>query len=61
MLIGLPAASAVYLLACRSLDIEQDRKQAAAADLGLDCAESLLEPRLAEQRRYPPARLASEE
>ena len=61
MLIGLPAASAVYLLACRSLDIEQDRKQAAAADLGLDGAESLLEPRLAEQRQYPPARLASEE
>jgi nucleobase:cation symporter-1, NCS1 family len=40
MLIGLPAAAAVYLLACRSLDVEQDRKQAAAADLGLDCDSS---------------------
>jgi purine-cytosine permease-like protein len=35
MLIGLPVAAADYLLACRSLDLERDRRQAAAADLGL--------------------------
>ena len=40
MLIGLPAAAAVYLLACRSLNVEQDRKHAAAADFGLDSASS---------------------
>jgi nucleobase:cation symporter-1, NCS1 family len=36
MLVGLPVAAAVYLLACRSLNIAQDRRQALAADVGLD-------------------------
>lgn len=36
MLIGLPVASGVYLLACASLDLEADRRQAAAADVGLE-------------------------
>jgi nucleobase:cation symporter-1, NCS1 family len=36
MLVGLPVAAAVYLLCCRSLDLEQDRRRAAAADVGLD-------------------------
>jgi NCS1 nucleoside transporter family len=36
MLVGLPVSAAVYLLACRSLDLESDRLHAAAADLGLD-------------------------
>ena len=36
MLVGLPVAAAVYLLSCRSMDLEQDRQRAAAADVGLD-------------------------
>ncbi len=36
MLIGLPVSSGVYLLACRSLDLEADRREAALADVGLD-------------------------
>ena len=36
MLIGLPVAAGVYLLACRSIDLEYDRRRAAAADVGLD-------------------------
>jgi NCS1 family nucleobase:cation symporter-1 len=36
MLIGLPVAAAVYLIACRSLDLNQDRQRAARADVGLD-------------------------
>ncbi|HEX4268567.1 MAG TPA: cytosine permease [Steroidobacteraceae bacterium] len=36
MFVGLPVAAAVYLLACRSMDFEQDRRRAADADLGLD-------------------------
>ena len=36
MLIGLPVSALVYLLACRSMDLEADRRQAAAADVGLD-------------------------
>ena len=36
MLIGLPVAAAVYLITCRSLDLEHDRQRAAAADVGLD-------------------------
>ncbi|HTV52843.1 MAG TPA: cytosine permease [Steroidobacteraceae bacterium] len=36
MLVGLPVAAAVYLLACRSMDLTADRQQAAAADAGLD-------------------------
>jgi len=36
MLVGLPVSSLVYLWACRSMDLEQDRRQAEAADVGLD-------------------------
>jgi nucleobase:cation symporter-1, NCS1 family len=36
MLIGLPVSALVYLLACRSMDLQADRRQAAAADVGLD-------------------------
>jgi nucleobase:cation symporter-1, NCS1 family len=36
MFVGLPVAAGVYLLACRSLDREADRRAAAAADLGLE-------------------------
>ncbi len=36
MLVGLPVATIVYLLACRSLDVEADRCRAEAADVGLD-------------------------
>jgi NCS1 family nucleobase:cation symporter-1 len=36
MFVGLPAAAGVYLLACRSLNLEADRRTAAAADLGLE-------------------------
>jgi NCS1 nucleoside transporter family len=36
MLVGLPVAAGVYLLACRAMDLDQDRRWAAAADVGLD-------------------------
>jgi NCS1 family nucleobase:cation symporter-1 len=36
MLVGLPVAAIVYIWACRSLDLEADRRQAFTADLGLD-------------------------
>jgi purine-cytosine permease-like protein len=36
MLIGLPVSALVYIMACRSLDVAADRRQARAADLGLD-------------------------
>jgi purine-cytosine permease-like protein len=36
MLVGLPVAAVVYVWACRSLDLEADRLQAQAADVGLD-------------------------
>jgi NCS1 family nucleobase:cation symporter-1 len=36
MLVGLPVAAGVYLIACRSMDLEHDRRLAAAADVGLD-------------------------
>jgi len=36
MLVGLPAAALVYLIACRSLDLEADRHRAHSADIGLD-------------------------
>src|SRR5271165_193144 len=38
MLVGLPVATLVYLWACRSLDLEADRRRAEAADVGLDPA-----------------------
>jgi NCS1 nucleoside transporter family len=36
MLVGLPVSAAVYVLACRSLDLDADRGRARAADAGLD-------------------------
>jgi purine-cytosine permease-like protein len=36
MLIGLPVSALVYIFACRSMDLNADRRQAAAADVGLD-------------------------
>ena len=36
MLVGLPVSALVYLLACRSLDVEKETRLAAEADVGLD-------------------------
>jgi purine-cytosine permease-like protein len=36
MLVGLPVSTIVYLLACRSMDLEGELKRVAAADAGLD-------------------------
>jgi NCS1 family nucleobase:cation symporter-1 len=36
MLIGLPVSAVVYIWACRSLDVDADRRRAHAADIGLD-------------------------
>jgi nucleobase:cation symporter-1, NCS1 family len=36
MLVGLPVSALVYIWACRSLDLEADRRRADAADVGLD-------------------------
>jgi len=36
MLVGLPVAALVYVLACRSLDVDADRRRAEQADAGLD-------------------------
>jgi len=36
MVVGLPVATVVYLWGCRSMDVEADRRQAEAADVGLD-------------------------
>jgi purine-cytosine permease-like protein len=36
MLVGLPIAALVYIVACRSLDLQADLIQARAADVGLD-------------------------
>jgi NCS1 family nucleobase:cation symporter-1 len=39
MLVGLPVATIVYLLTCRSIDLESDKARALAADIGLDPAD----------------------
>ena len=36
MLVGLPVAALVYIAACRSLDVQEDRRRAEQADAGLD-------------------------
>jgi NCS1 nucleoside transporter family len=36
MVVGLPVSAIVYLLACRSLNIEEDKRRAYIADIGLD-------------------------
>ncbi len=46
MLVGLPVAAGIYLLACRSIDLEDDRRVAALADSGL-------EPRMQDFIRSP--------
>jgi len=38
MVIGLPVSALIYLAACRSLDLEHERRRCAAADVGLDPA-----------------------
>jgi hypothetical protein len=38
MLVGLPVSALVYILACRSMDVQSDRRRAAVADVGLDPA-----------------------
>jgi len=43
MLVGLPVAGVAYLVACRSMNVDRDRSQAAAADAGLETAD---DPRL---------------
>ncbi|HEY3655459.1 MAG TPA: cytosine permease [Steroidobacteraceae bacterium] len=43
MLVGLPISALVYIWACRSMDLEADRRQAFAADIGLD-PDSVAEP-----------------
>jgi nucleobase:cation symporter-1, NCS1 family len=40
MVAGLPVAAIVYWLLCRSIDLENDRRRAAAADVGLEPADS---------------------
>lgn len=44
MLVGLPVSAAVYLLACRTIDLEADRRAAAVADLGLESTNDATEP-----------------
>jgi nucleobase:cation symporter-1, NCS1 family len=36
MLVGLPVSAVVYIVACRSLDTDEDRRLARSADIGLD-------------------------
>jgi NCS1 family nucleobase:cation symporter-1 len=36
MLVGLPVSAVVYVLACRSLDLDEDRRLAALADRSLE-------------------------
>ena len=36
MLVGLPVAAGIYLLVCRSIDLEHEWRRAQAADVGLD-------------------------
>jgi hypothetical protein len=36
MLVGLPVSAFIYIAACRSLDVEEDRRRAEQADAGLD-------------------------
>ena len=45
MLIGLPVSAVVYLGACRSLDVEADRRRALMADVGLDPVAGAAAPR----------------
>ena len=44
MLVGLPVAAGVYLLACRSIDLEHEWRRAQAADVGLDPEAAVVPP-----------------
>jgi len=44
MLVGLPVAAGVYLLACCSIDLEDEWQRARTADVGLEPADIGLEP-----------------
>jgi len=44
MLVGLPVAGLVYLLACRSFNIERDRHLARSADVGLEPPQTIEAP-----------------
>jgi purine-cytosine permease-like protein len=44
MLVGLPVAAGVYLLACRSIDLEHEWRRAQAADVGLDPGAAAVPP-----------------
>jgi len=41
MLVGLPVAAVVYLITCRSFNVERDRELAANADLGLEASDAI--------------------
>jgi nucleobase:cation symporter-1, NCS1 family len=41
MLVGLPVSALVYLIACRSFNVERDRELAANADLGLEASDAV--------------------
>jgi purine-cytosine permease-like protein len=44
MLVGLPIAAGVYLIACRSINLGDEQRRAAAADVGLDPNDRLTAP-----------------
>jgi NCS1 family nucleobase:cation symporter-1 len=44
MLVGLPIAAGVYLIACRSINLGDEQRRAAAADVGLDPDDRLTAP-----------------
>jgi len=44
MLIGLPVSAGIYLLTCRSLDLEQEWRRVRAADVGLEPGEPASAP-----------------
>ena len=44
MLVGLPVAAGIYLLVCRSIDLEHEWRRAQAADVGLDPGAAAVPP-----------------
>jgi hypothetical protein len=46
MLVGLPVSVIVYLLACRTVDLEAELKTIAVMDQGLDCPPSPIEEQM---------------
>jgi nucleobase:cation symporter-1, NCS1 family len=53
MLVGLPVAAIVYLLMCRSMDLEHEKRRAVTADIGLEPADGA--PRSLSDRLLPSA------